>query len=646
MKKPQINRIKECIYEKTGQSAEQMVTARYQKIGHELALQREKIRRDISTIAAWHEERERIRKNFLIAIGGNWPRENVKICCNDEIHRKNLIIRKLLFSPFGNDWVSANLYLPRNHPAKLPAVILPHGHDMAGKNSLRERAVLFASNGYAALTFDYIGGGERNLLDRDRNILSFAGTQHNIIGNRMNLYAHNLQWFMLAETIAAIDVVSAQPEIDADRIAMTGSSGGGTETFFAAALDIRIKVLAPAACIRSDFAELNVDDAEQVFFNPIPAGLDYPDIAAFLIAPRPMTIVTNRKDIWSFDQVEYFITEVKAFYKLLGADGNFTWTVEDRGHEYRSDQQENVLKWFNLHLANNAGFVPAAKIDRGDIPDESECMVTDTGNLFLAGYPTPMKLFNEYAAAAYSTQLSTDEALKIFIDSITAEMGSACIPEWELADSYQIGNISGKRILFHPEEDIWLPAEILIPDKIDGIAILLDELPRMSDPEEQLEFARRNILTVWPDMRGFGDTAGRDTWPDRENWMQQVYRGKRSQLASLAWIAGKNLLLDRARDITALINVLSTMGHKQNIMIHGKRCGAIVALFAALMDHRITQLQLENSLNSYRALLTEEIPFFWGDEIFYGILKYGIDLPELKDYLRSFEVKIGEFNNY
>lgn len=645
MEKPEINRIKEHIREKTGYPAEQMVSAYYQQIGRELARQREKIRHGIATVAAWREERERIRKNFLAAIGGSLPNETVKIRNCGEIRKKNLLLRKLLFSSFGDDWVSANLYLPLNRPGKVPSVILPHGHGMAGKSGLRERAVLFAANGYAALTFDYVGGGERNLPDRDGNILSFTSTQHNIAGNRMNLCAHNLQWFMLAESIAAVDVVSAQPEIDADRIAMTGVSGGGTETFFTTALDSRIKVSAPAACIRSDSAGINVDDTEQVFFNPIPARLGYPDIAAFLIAPRPLMIVTNRKDIWSFDQVEYFTAEVKAFYDLLGAGGNFTRTVEDRGHEYRNDQVEAALKWFNLHLANSAEFVPAAQIDREDIPDEDECRVTETGNLFLAGYPTPAKLFSEYAAAAYPPRRPANGAVKEFADSVIAGTDSLRASEWEPADSYRIGDISGKRILFTPEEGIWLPAELLVPEKIEGITILLDETPRLSDSEEQFELARRNILAVRPDLRGFGDTEGEDTWPDRENWAQQVYRGKRCQLASLAWMTGRNLLLDRARDIAALIDILAAMGYHRPVTLLGRRNGALVALFAALGDRRISRLQLKSSLNSYREHLAAELPLSWGDELFYGILKQGVDLPELRNYLISSGVEISELQN-
>lgn len=636
MKEPVISRIKDIIREKTGSPAEHMVSAVYQKQGHKLFLEREKIRHGINTIDDWQVEKKRIRKNFLEAIGGLLLDEQVKIKYCGEIRKKNLIVKKLLFSPYGNHWASANLYIPLERKGRIPAVILPAGHTLEGKSKdqYRERAVLFAVNGYAALTFDYIGCGERNLLNKDGGIDSFTSTQHNIVGSRMNLYACNLQSFMLSETIAAIDVVSAQPEVDPEKICMTGSSGGGVESFFSAALDERIKACAPAACIRSYSGKIETDDAEQVFFNPITSALGYPDIASFLIAPRPLLIVANKKDIWGMEQVEYFIDEVKAFYKLNDAEDKFSQSFWDRGHVFENDQVEVTVKWFNRWLKHDAEFIASENIDQADIPAEEECRVTEKGNLFLSGFPTPIKLFSEYADTVHKAQTPAAKAIEAFIADNNMQVDSKQQFEWELVDSYRIGDISGKRIIFSPEENIWLPVEVLIPEKVEKIMILLDEGSRMNDIERQIKYAADNCLTVRPDMRGFGDTEGEDSWPDKENWAQQVYQGKRYRLAALAGMVGRILLLDRAQDISALISVLSVMGYKQEITIHGKRNGALTGIFTALRDHRVKRLILKDCLTSYWEHLSEEFPVSWGDELVYGILKKGIDIPDLLEYLQ------------
>jgi len=643
IKQPEITRVRDIIAEKTGNPAYKMAGEVYQEQGHQLFLAREQVRRNILTIEEWQQERGRIRKAFLETIGGSLPNEKVKIKECGEIVKKNVLIKKIMFAPFADHWVTANLYLPLNCKGKIPAVILPQGHALQGKIAYRERAVLFVANGYAALTFDYVGGGERNLLDKNGDIISFTSTQHNIAGNWMNLYGYNLQWFMIAETIAAVDVISMQPEVDPEKICMTGSSGGGTETFFTTALDPRIKVSAPAACIRSYSDEIEVDDTEQVFFNPILSGLGYTDIASFLIAPRPLLIVTNKKDIWGFKQVEYFTDEVKCFYRLHNSEENFSQTIWDRGHEYKNDQLEDAIKWFNLHLDNDAEFVPTEEIKKDDIPSEGECQVTEKGNLALEGYKSLSEIFAEHISKQKKANNSGNKQnlIQTFIAEKLQAVDTECQTQWKLIDSYQINNITGNRILFSPEKKVWLPVEILIPEKIKGISILLDESPRMNNLEWQIEHAAAGYLVVCPDMRGFGDTAGEDLWPDLENWALNIYAGKRYKLAVLARVVGRDLMLDRANDISSLINVLEAMGYKTKITIHGRRIGALVGIFAALTDTRIKKLKLDYLLKKCNIHYRKMYPLSWGDEMVFGILKNKIDIPDILKFLRkSIEVTV------
>lgn len=105
----------------------------------------------------------------------------------------------------GGERCAATLYLPEDSPDAVPAVVLAHGFTATREDGLAPFAERFASEGVAALTFDYRGFGDSE--GDERQVLSIKRE--------------------LEDVASAIEFVRSHAGINPDRIALWGSSLGG-----------------------------------------------------------------------------------------------------------------------------------------------------------------------------------------------------------------------------------------------------------------------------------------------------------------------------------------------------------------------------------------------------------------------------------
>jgi dipeptidyl aminopeptidase/acylaminoacyl peptidase len=109
-------------------------------------------------------------------------------------------------------------------PAKLepdeqrPGIVLCHGYTGVRNIYLSDNARVLAEAGYVVLTFDYKGWGDS------------AGPK-----TRLAPYSR------VADVQAALTFLSVQPEVDATRLGIYGTSYGGATVVWAAAVDPRVK---------------------------------------------------------------------------------------------------------------------------------------------------------------------------------------------------------------------------------------------------------------------------------------------------------------------------------------------------------------------------------------------------------------------
>lgn len=281
-------------------------------------------------------------------------------------------IRKLRYEAIAGYWVPALLYEPTAAP--LPpggraAVLNADGHHDAGNaaEAKQIRSVNLALRGVVVLSYEFVGMGE---LAGDADLDPALGASlHD------NLATHELVGIgapalMYACMRNALEMLLAHPDVDPERVVMTGLSGGGWQTIVLAALDDRIAGAVPVAGYTSIGARIDcpadVGDLEQV-----PADMariaDYQLLTA-LLAPRPALLVYNELDDCCFvaERVKPVVFDaVKPVYETFGRADAFTFHRSEvpGDHNYGPDNRAQLYAFLDRHFGVDG---PPGDVHRAD----------------------------------------------------------------------------------------------------------------------------------------------------------------------------------------------------------------------------------------------------------------------------------------
>jgi dienelactone hydrolase len=320
-----------------------------------------------TTLEEWQKKRPRLRQEYLDMLG-LWPlpeKTPLKATVTGTVERGNVVIELLHYQSRPGLYVTGNLYRPkkasggREAPAaKLPAVLYVCGHSGRGRNgnktAFQDHGMWFASNGYVCLVVDTLQLGE------------VAGIHH-------GTYREGRWWWQsLGYTpagvecwngIRGIDYLVSRPDVDPERIAVTGISGGGATTVWIAAADERVKCAVPVS---------GMSDLESYVKNKVINGhcdcmflvntyqWEWTTIAA-LIAPRPMLFANSDNDrIFPMDGNRRIIERLRKLYKLYDKADLVDDYVSKGGHDYRPDLRVAIFRWINTHIKKDKGAVKDA----------------------------------------------------------------------------------------------------------------------------------------------------------------------------------------------------------------------------------------------------------------------------------------------
>ncbi|MCH2129909.1 MAG: acetylxylan esterase [Pirellulaceae bacterium] len=331
-----------------------------------------------SSEAEWNERRDYIRRHMQVAVG-LWPLPT-RMPLNAVIHGKQELddytIEKVYFESMPGFYVTGNLYRPVGKTSRVPGILCPHGHwpngrffktspedmkreleqgaeqfEQGGQSPLQARCVQLARMGCVVFHYDMLGSADSvqftpELVHGFRRQRPEANTGENwgLYSPAAESHSQSMMGLQTYNSIRALDFISELPDVDTDRLAVTGASGGGTQTFLVCALDDRPAVSFPAVMVST--AMQGGCTCENSCLLRI--GTGNVEFAA-MFAPKPLMLSTA--DDWTVEMSTKGFPELQKLYQLLGRPDDIA--LVDRTefkHNYNSVSRHAMYHWFNQYL--------------------------------------------------------------------------------------------------------------------------------------------------------------------------------------------------------------------------------------------------------------------------------------------------------
>lgn len=243
------------------------------------------------------------------------------------------------------------LLLPTDLSPPYPVVFAVHGHGHTGKELYagrfetedqrekieageRDIGVQAVQRGYAAIVPDMRGFGELSAVEDYRNESGSCRTMQ----MHAQLFGRTLVGDRAWDVHRLIDFVEDHADLDDERIVITGNSGGGTVSLFAAAVDERIQVSVPASAFCS--FEDSIGSLYHCECNYVPGILSLGELwdVAGLVAPRPFLAIHGQEDpIFPIEATRRAFERLQEIYDAAEVSGNCDLYVGNRGHRYYKD---------------------------------------------------------------------------------------------------------------------------------------------------------------------------------------------------------------------------------------------------------------------------------------------------------------------
>jgi hypothetical protein len=295
------------------------------------------------SLAEWEARKAHLRKQILSAAGLlPMPQKTpLEPQIFGRIENQDYSIEKVLLQTLPGYYLGGNLYRPLGKQGRFPGVASPHGHWNYGRlehqplGSIPARCINLARQGYVVLAYDMVGYNDT------------IQTPHAFGGPAEQLWSFGPLGLQLWNSTRVVDFLQSLPGVDAERIAMTGASGGGTQTFLLGAVDDRVQWAAPvnmlSAIMQGGSPCENAPNLRVGAFN-VEFGA--------MMAPRYLLMVSATGD-WTRNTPREEFPAIRRIYELYGKPENVETIQIDAPHNYNQASREAVYRFFGKHILSD-----------------------------------------------------------------------------------------------------------------------------------------------------------------------------------------------------------------------------------------------------------------------------------------------------
>ncbi|MCY2991420.1 MAG: acetylxylan esterase [Planctomycetota bacterium] len=328
--------------------------------------------------AEWERRAEQVRQRILVS-EGLWPtpaKTPLNAVIHGRIEQPDYTVEKVYFESLPGFYVTGNLYRPKGKSGKLPGVLNPHGHwpngrfydcgekdvqaqisqgaerfENGGRSPLQSRCVQLARMGCVAFFYDMIGYADSVQISQSlAHGFAKQRPEMNTVENwglfspPAEAHLQSVMGLQTWDSIRALDFLTSLPDVDPERIAVTGASGGGTQTFILSAIDPRVKVSIP--CVMVSTAMQGGCTCENASLLRVDTGnVEF----AALFAPKPLCLVSAND--WTKEMATKGFPQLQEHFQLLGVPQNVQHNPYIHfQHNYNAVSRQAMYHWVNEHL--------------------------------------------------------------------------------------------------------------------------------------------------------------------------------------------------------------------------------------------------------------------------------------------------------